>query len=54
MYLEWRRGQGKGFEDRSSPGEPGSVGLETGKRSEILPETEERDNGPSEFHFLNL
>lgn len=46
MYLEWRRGQGKGFEDRSSQGEPGSVGLEPGKRSEILPEMKRETMGP--------
>lgn len=39
---------------RSSREEPGSIGLEPGKRPEILPEMEDRDNGPSEFLFLNL
>lgn len=39
---------------RGSRGEPGSIEVEPGKRPEILSETEDRDNGPSEFHFLNL
>lgn len=54
MYMEQRQGQGKEFEDLSSQGEPSHIGLASEKRSETLPETEERDKGPNGFYFLDL
>lgn len=43
MYMKHRQGQQKGFEDQGSRGEPSSIGLASARRSEILPETEERE-----------
>lgn len=43
MYMKHRQGQQKGFEDQGSRGEPSRIGLASAKRSEMLPETEERE-----------